>query len=78
LSSISEYWRFQAFRLPWWYVDKVDGHNSNPDNLNSEASSLFPHVVVLGSTFWRNRNRIQGLCVDTISRRANLLTNYDI
>jgi hypothetical protein len=78
LSSISEYWRFQAFRLPWWYVDKVDGHNSNPDNLNSETSSLFPHVVVLGSTFWRNRNRIQGLCVDTISRRANLLTNYGI
>ncbi len=68
LSSISKYWRFQTFRLPWWYDEK-----DLTENDGKIKKSNFPHVVVLGSTFWRNPNVLE-LAVDTTSQRAKLKT----
>mmetsp|Transcript_8993 Transcript_8993/g.17811 ORF Transcript_8993/g.17811 Transcript_8993/m.17811 type:complete len:726 (+) Transcript_8993:103-2280(+) len=71
LSSISSYWRFQSFRLPWWYADnatKNDGEASKAKSKNN-----YPHVVVLGSTFWRNPN-VRELAIDTVSERVKIVT----
>mmetsp|Transcript_90826 Transcript_90826/g.185060 ORF Transcript_90826/g.185060 Transcript_90826/m.185060 type:complete len:337 (+) Transcript_90826:2-1012(+) len=79
LSSDSNYWRFQSFRLPWWYADQSEGASGNNTKYisNPVAAKLrnndFPHVVVLGSTFWRNPD-VQGLSVDTTSERAKITT----
>ncbi|KAG7362009.1 hypothetical protein IV203_025675 [Nitzschia inconspicua] len=76
LSSNPEYWRFQSFRLPWWYEQDEsqqfgkEGSVVNPTNTNSLL--LYPHVVVLGSTFWKNNN-VQTLCVDTIQRKIRIV-----
>ena len=70
LSSIAEYWRFQSFRLPWWYDNEEIDEN---DGTSQARSSNYPHVVVLGSTFWRNPNVID-LAVDTTSERAKITT----
>jgi hypothetical protein len=75
LSSVSNYWRFQSFRLPWWY-DNNDGVRSENDGLNNNDNNSrnnYPHVVVLGSAFWRNPN-VQELSVDTKSNRAKIAT----
>ena len=70
LSSVAEYWRFQSFRLPWWYDNHEIGEN---DGTSQARSSNYPHVVVLGSTFWRNPN-VLDLAVDTTSERAKITT----
>jgi hypothetical protein len=78
LSSTPDHWRFQSFRLPWWYADRGgdsdNGGTSNNNDNPKSASALFPHVIVMGSTFWRNQQQIQGLCIDTVGRRATILT----
>ena len=79
LSSISNYWRFQSFRLPWWYAndDIIKDDDDTKKNCNDASSIIrndkFPHVVVLGSTFWRNPNVLE-LAVDTASERAKITT----
>ena len=70
LSSNSKYWRFQSFRLPWWYADNV---RAEDDDSSSKITKNFPHVVVLGSTFWRNPNVLE-LAIDTTSKRAKIVT----
>ena len=70
LSSVSKYWRFQSFRLPWWYDKKEVGED---DGASKARSSNYPHVVVLGSTFWRNPD-VLDLAVDTTSERAKVTT----
>jgi len=72
LSSTSNYWLFQSFRLPWWYDDK-DMTENNGTAGSKVRSSNYPHVVVLGSTFWRNPNILE-LAVDTTSERAKIKT----
>jgi hypothetical protein len=75
LSSVSNYWRFQSFRLPWWY-DNDDGVRSENTGLNNNDNNFrnnHPHVIVLGSAFWRNPN-VQELAVDTTSNRAKIVT----
>jgi hypothetical protein len=75
LSSVTNYWRFQSFRLPWWY-DNDDGvrrENDGPNNNDNNSRNNYPHVVVLGSAFWRNPN-VQELSVDTKSNRAKIAT----
>ena len=76
LSSTSKYWRFQSFRLPWWYADNDTTKNSETKNYWDDATDKirrdkFPHVVVLGSAFWRNPD-IEELAVDTVSERAKI------
>ena len=69
LSSISNYWRFQSYRLPWWYADSNNVAKKDKD----EDTEKFPHVVVLGSTFWRNPDVLE-LAVDTTSKRGKIRT----
>ncbi len=69
LSGASNYWLFQSFRLPWWYDDK----DMTENNGSKARSSNYPHVVVLGSAFWRNPNILE-LAVDTTSERAKIKT----
>lgn len=84
LSSISKYWRFQSFRLPWWYDnngihtedDAGAKNNGNDETIEARRNSKYPHVVVLGSTFWRNPNVLE-LAVDTASKRAKITTQPD-
>jgi len=70
LSSVSRYWRFQSFRLPWWYADNV---RTKDDDTTNTTKDKFPHVVVLGSTFWRNPDVLE-LAIDTTSKRAKIVT----
>jgi len=78
ISSISKYWRFQSFRLPWWYANNDIAKDDDTKKYSSDATSKntnnkYPHVVVLGSTFWRNPNVLE-LAVDTRSERAKITT----
>lgn len=68
LSSTPEYWRFQSFSLPWWYDELEQTSSADAATRNSGS---YPHVVVLGSTFWRDDN-IQSLCVDTVQQKAQI------
>jgi len=72
LSSSSNYWRFQSFRLPWWYADSDTAKDRNAAT-SKFRNNVYPHVVVLGSTFWRNPNVLE-LAVDTTSKRAKITT----
>jgi hypothetical protein len=72
LSSSSNYWRFQSYRLPWWYADSGTAIDRNAAT-SKIRSNVYPHVVVLGSTFWRNPNVLE-LAVDTTSKRAKITT----
>eukprot|EP00536_Pseudo-nitzschia_multiseries_P018734 jgi/Psemu1/57077/gm1.57077_g len=86
LSSVSDYWRFQSFRLPWWYADIAAANaataaaheerktkNGTSTNTRTDNNYDFPHVVVLGSAFWRNPS-VRELTIDTVSRRAKIAT----
>jgi hypothetical protein len=70
LSSTSNYWRFQSFRLPWWYADTKNRWNVET---SEAADKNYPHVVVLGSAFWMNPNIVE-LAIDTTSKRAKIRT----
>ena len=45
LSSVSNYWRFQSFRLPWWYDndDGVKSENDGPSNNDNNSRNNYPH-----------------------------------
>lgn len=47
---------------------KNDGEASKAKSKNN-----YPHVVVLGSTFWRNPN-VRELAIDTVSERVKIVT----
>ena len=110
LSSDAKYWRFQSFRLPWWYEDtaaatpaaaapvrsETDTSNTKPlhcltttmtptrkvktpvpapTTTSTTTPPVYPHVIVLGSTFWRHPS-VQELAIDTISHRATITRTY--
>jgi hypothetical protein len=66
LRSDPDYWRFQSFRLPWWWEDMTDTIDAQPP-----PSQRPPHVIVLGSAFWRN-DCIQSLAVDIIDKQITI------
>jgi hypothetical protein len=75
LASNPEFWRFQSFRLPWWYEEEEE-MEQEPNEIQealpkTNPRKWYPHVVVLGSTFWRN-DRIQSLDVVASQRRARI------
>jgi len=73
LTSVSNYWRFQSFRLPWWYDNSDDARSESGVDNDGKGFNNYPHVVVLGSAFWRNPD-VQELAVDTRSNRAKIIT----
>jgi hypothetical protein len=60
VSSYQKHWRFQSFRLPWWYE-------------SNDSKDSFPHVVVLGSAFWRHPT-MESLTLDTNCGIATIQT----
>jgi hypothetical protein len=74
LSSDTTYWRFQSFRLPWWY-DQQSIDTDAPNDSVQDDHRLYPHVIVLGSTFWNHVN-VESLCVDTIQKMARIGTKH--
>ena len=66
LRSDPAYWRFQSFRLPWWWEDITDLIDSQ-----SPPWQPPPHVIVLGSAFWRN-SFVQSLAIDIADKQIKI------